>query len=92
MLIFGLVFICFYYCRTICNDNLEYEFNENGLYLTILNYSILLSMILINIINNIIKNKQKIQDFIRNHENLMKMDNEKVEFKSGNLKKQKKIQ
>ena len=22
MLIFGLVFICFYYCRTICNDNL----------------------------------------------------------------------
>ena len=49
-------------------------------------------MILSNIINNIIKNKQKIQDFIRNHENLMKMDNEKDEFKSGNLKKQKKIQ
>ena len=51
-LIFVLVYGCFLCLRSVYNDNLLYEFNETGLQLTILNYSLIFSLFLIEKIPN----------------------------------------
>ena len=46
-IIFFIIYGCFLCLRYVYNDNLSYEFNEIGLQLTVLNYSLIFSLVLI---------------------------------------------
>ena len=72
-LIFCIVFVCFYFCRLIYNSNIKYELTELGFMLVILNYSILLSMVLIRELSKNKANKIKLDNL---HGKILMIKNE----------------